>query len=503
MDPSSILSVVHLCFQYGGLLIETCQHFRKAEAELKELVIRVEGSWLRIKQQLRFIERIALTLDDEHRCVQDEILGLLAMKLSLAQTSVDKVVKKTEGKQSRLSSVIRGGKYVMQRVALNTVISDLEEWQCRFDPSWFLIMLIANPVIDQHLADQKAEQEQSGNRSIGSPITLATSLRDALRAEPRQHISIFLPMLEMHGPGIPYSNAKTAQIGGHWFIIERYTCQTGRSLTAQNNDVRTLARKLAIVDPRTFGLLNCKGVVRVLDQQRSQIQSFDFVFRVPESMEITQSLRQNLLSGEMHYSLSRRILMAKELAKSVSYVHNLNFVHKHICPETILLLQDLRSRFSTFLVGFDNFRAADGGTNFAGDTTWERNLYRHPSRQGEFPEEEYKMQHDVPEYGDAYQKFSKWLDSTGAIESPQMVNSPKYQSIIARKLKEYFVHLAKTSLPISIGDKYSSIVVTCLTCLDKDNEDFGDEDEMLDDGGILVAVRFMETILLKLDEINV
>jgi serine/threonine protein kinase len=84
-------------------------------------------------------------------------------------------------------------------------------------------------------------------------------------------------------------------------------------------------------------------------------------------MEIIRSLRKNLLSGEMHYSLSRRILMAKELVKSVSYVHNLNFVHKHIYPETIILLWDLGLRFSTFLIGFDNFRAADGGTNFVGD----------------------------------------------------------------------------------------------------------------------------------------
>jgi hypothetical protein len=70
-------------------------------------------------------------------------------------------------------------------------------------------------------------------------------------------------------------------------------------------------------------------------------------------------------------------------------------------------------------------------------------------------------------------------------------------------LKGYFVHLAKTKLPIVMGDKYSEVVVTCLTCLDKDNEDFGDEDELVDERGVLVAVRFMETILQKLNEISV
>jgi hypothetical protein len=32
------------------------------------------------------------------------------------------------------------------------VIDDLEKWQRRLDPSWFLIMRIANPIIDQRLA---------------------------------------------------------------------------------------------------------------------------------------------------------------------------------------------------------------------------------------------------------------------------------------------------------------------------------------------------------------
>jgi hypothetical protein len=277
-------------------------------------------------------------------------------------------------------SMIRHGKYVIQRTALNAVILDLEDWQRRFDPSWFLIMRIADPVIDRELAAQKAEQEQSIHSSdipssverIGreqSPISLATNMRDALLARPQQrHQSIFLPVLEAQRVDIPFSNAQAAQRGGQWLIIERYTCQTGRNLSAQNNDVRRLARKLASVDPWIFGLLNCKGVIKVVDKQRALIQSFDFVFRVPDSMEIIQSLRQNLLSGELHHSLSRQILIAKELAKSVGYVHNLNFVHKHICPETILLFQDLESRFSTFLVGFDNFRAADGATNFAGGT---------------------------------------------------------------------------------------------------------------------------------------
>lgn len=368
-----------------------------------------------------------------------------------------------------------------------------------------------------------------GNDKEQSPITLATKLRDALR--PNSHLAkhVFLPPLDWQSIAIPFSSATAARGERQWFIVDRYICRGGRSLTDSNDDVRILAKKLGSINPWTFGLLNCKGVIKVIDRQRKEIQAFDFVFRVPGSLEVVQSLRQNLLAGEMHYSLSRRIHMAKELARSVSYVHNLNFVHKHICPETILLLEDLQSKPTTFLVGFDDFRTADGGTMLMGDAKWERNLYRHPDRQGIYPDKAYIMQHDVyslgvclleigiwesfvayssepkpkPQYGGAYQKFITWLKSTEAIASPQNANSPAYQSVIAHKLKDYFVHLAKTQLPISMGDKYSAVVVTCLTCLDKANEDFGDESQISDQEGILVAVRFIETILLKLNEISV
>jgi hypothetical protein len=38
------------------------------------------------------------------------------------------------------------------------------------------------------------------------------------------------------------------------------------------------------------------------------------------------------------------------------------------------------------------------------------------------------------------------------------------------------------------------VVVSCLTCLDKGNKDFGDESEFLDTDGILVGVRYVEKV---------
>jgi hypothetical protein len=48
--------------------------------------------------------------------------------------------------------------------------------------------------------------------------------------------------------------------------------------------------------------------------------------------------------------------------------------------------------------------------------------------------------------------------------------------------------MARKSLPNKIGTKYTEVVISCLSCLDKDNI-FGHEGELLDNDGILVGAR--------------
>ena len=62
----------------------------------------------------------------------------------------------------------------------------------------------------------------------------------------------------------------------------------------------------------------------------------------------------------------------------------------------------------------------------------------------------------------------------------------------ATSLKDSLVALAKRELPSCMGDKYTDIVVSCLTCLDESNPDFSDESEFKDQDGITIGVRFIE-----------
>lgn len=69
-------------------------------------------------------------------------------------------------------------------------------------------------------------------------------------------------------------------------------------------------------------------------------------------------------------------------------------------------------------------------------------------------------------------------------------------------IKEDLVDMARTLLPAKMGDVYTGIVVSCLTCLDEESEDFGNCGEEGKGDNITVGVRFVEKILARMTEIR-
>ncbi|KAH7370414.1 hypothetical protein BKA65DRAFT_471628 [Rhexocercosporidium sp. MPI-PUGE-AT-0058] len=539
------LTALDLCLKYGPLLVNLCSSWKNAGVEVAERLTIVENAWMKTQDQIIFVQRIAPSLDDEHRRVLDNTLAVLATKLSLAINKCQGVLAgDTKTGFLEFASKARRSKYVVIKSTLDEVIKEMEDWQRRFDPSWYLTMRIHNPIVDQAL-DRGLQEQTVVVRSTSSarnsrsnvtattmtmPLSTAAEMRDALRTQPQRPISVFLPEQAFDVVEIPYCRARAARRKGgnaKWLIVDSIRCIPSSDVLTLTKDVRNLARKLTQADPKKFGLLSCKGVMRILEPSSQQIRSFDMIFRAPEGMEPFHCLREILLESEKaNISLSARVRIAQQLATSVSYVHAFNFVHKNIRPESILVCTQAEAAKSfTFLVGFDQFRSADGGTQLQGDTDWARNLYRHPSRQGEKLVESYKMQHDIYSLGLCLLEVGLWESlvnySTEPSQQPQpgrslheyremnllhpqpREGSGEWNDSLAFRLKDYLVDLAIMKLPKLMGDKYTNTVVTCLKCLDEGNEDFGDELEMADEDGILVGVRFIESTLLRLNEIIV
>lgn len=458
-------------------------------------------NWTKTWDQIAFLQKIWKTLDITHQEQQSQILDMLATKLNAAITQVKRVQRKNQGKDDEAQ--INRWKYAMIKESIDKAIQDLETWQKRFDPSWFLILKMADPVIDRELA------EGSDNRTSSKSMSTARSVRQSLKADAGIQTTVFLSkdgLTAAQRESIPYCTAELVQRSAKsnkLLIVDRVPCLPEVNARILREDVRDLARKLSATDPITFGLLKCHGVVKVLDEKHERPSSFDFVFLVPPGLKSPRSLRHILLSPDAGTSLSDRFRVAQQLAQSVSYVHTCGFVHKSIRPETVLIFEtDTSVLNASFLLGFEKFRTARSGhTLRAGDCAWEKDLYRHPRRQGLKPEDEYTMQHDIYSLGVCLLEIGLWesliLIEGEALPSkllPDYVNREDDNFRKASLVKNSLVELAKQKLPSRMGDKYTVVVVNCLTCLDDDNMDFGDESEFEDEDGILIGLRYIEKV---------
>lgn len=285
------------------------------------------------------------------------------------------------------------------------------------------------------------------------------------------------------------------------YILNRIQCLVASREESLKKNARDLVRKLQHDEPHTFGVLQCKGCILPSSRASAEIT---LVFRHPKGASHPKSLREFLLTSPA-ISLSQRIGIAKDLAKSVGYVHTFGFVHKNVRPESFIIFETSNGR-SGFLAGFEEFRKDEGWTHRRGDDAPTKNLYRHSSRQGTNPQEDFVMQHDIYSLGVCLLEIGLWgsfVQYSSAQAAPKLaalldvplnIAAPQTSTFLMQHGKDHLLSLAESQLPARMGDHFSEIVRTCLTCLDPDNEDFGNADEFEDEDGIRVGARYIEKV---------
>ncbi|KAI9690151.1 MAG: hypothetical protein M1822_009112 [Bathelium mastoideum] len=498
----AIVGTVDVTIKYGKALIETCHAFRHAEKEIFERTLRIESCWNRTSLQLDFLARIWGELDQEHQNVQSEILTVLNEKLRAADHKLNSYLKVQQPATNALldptlsSAVkVKRFKYASLKDSLDKTVGDMESWQKLFDPSWFLIMRIASQRVDRELESAPQDSKM---------ITTASSVRDSLRENPQQYSSMFLPEDGLDTAEIihiPFSSTTLARrAGSHtWLLLDPMSCDSALDFGQRRKAIRDLARKLKATDPSTFALLRCAGVVA-----KKASHEFQLVFRTPYDTSAAQTLRHSPLSRDTNHSLSERFRLATQLSRAICSIHTFGFVHKSIRPENIILFEDKDSRLgSAFLLGFEKIRPEEGASKLTSDNDWEKNLYRHPQRQGVTLQATYIMQHDIYSLGVCLLEIGLWgsfVQYTDTISNAPHFGEYNFGEKAADNpnraecVKKDLIALARESLPNYMGSNYAKIVVTCLTCLDEGSEDFGDETELQDEDGVLVAVRYVEKV---------
>lgn len=490
--------------------------YKHVEEELHGMLLAVESSFLKTEWQLKTVRKIWNTLDQR---LQDHFANLLQHLENKLQNAVSKLEKfvETETRDlpattARIDRHKAKLRYLFCKESMRKMIEDLKGWQEEFDPSWYLMTLIANPVIDRGLQDMQDTDNSETNQlqrirntlSTASPST-STLDRPTIFLDPRslgnERYSIS-----------PSSQAILTSYGSNssQVIIDTVCYSSDTETELAVNHVRDLARVLSASDPSTSGLLTCRGVIKAAAQPLSSTSPlfFDFVFMVPTGSHTPRLLR-DLLVLRVPHALNERFNLAKSLARSIMFVHTSGFVHKNVRPDTIVVFQNgTLSLGKPYLIGFERFRPVASGTNRQGDTLWEKNLYRHPRRQGICPEDYYKMQHDIYSLGICLLEIGLWTsfvipDGSGFQPGPGLAIhealSMKDKVKGAFDIKRQLTDIALSSLPMSMGARYADLVVSCLTCLDPDETNrFGSQADLQDEDGIIVGIRYIEKVAIRL-----
>jgi hypothetical protein len=494
-------------------LITKYQAYKHANERIENLVVKIEGIWLKTRTQLEFLQSIVESIDKELLNYQNKCLERLNKELSLAILDIESLTN-TEFESISLRSLslsvkpLKKAHYAVIEKSLRRRVDELNSWHKDFDPSWFLIGRKADTGIDNILKNQSRDADtQEGVLNVISVIREAIS---ATRTGASSRASVFLESSTLSAVSTPLPNSTVSlcslKTDSTPVLLDMTTFDEDVDKGKYTTHVRDLAKLLSLSKPDTLGLLKCLGVIKIFESSGSLLQ-FQFIYQIPSTLNKASSLRTQLMGSPI--SLDARFRLSRSMARNLMAVHSADLVHKNIRPETIVVFEDSSDPLPvSFLLGFERFRPFKAGTSLTGDMVWERNIYRHPKRQGIKPEDEYIMQHDIYSLGVCLLEIGLWTSFVATAE--QRLDSSKYTTMIERmragiagEIKNIFIDMALENLPFAMGRVYTEVVLSCLTCLDQGASNmFANVRELYDEDGILVGVAFIEKILMRLESIS-
>lgn len=517
LKDSILTRFVH---RYGKILVGMYKDHRDAESVVSEMMLVVEALWFRTEKQLDFLHHYWDMLSESHQRLQNRLLHNLQSKLLDFVVTFSGIV----GKGGKLKKILFA---VSVKDCLAHTVEELKKWQSLFDPSYFLIGLITTSA--SHF-NQNRVAEQGDIKGASSVLQLTHTpsfahpgsgeveqLRQAIGTSSKdRETSVFLSDDISQTWDIAHSSARLANLREfeEMVILDTVRLRPRDETASIMRGVRELAQVLKTVDPIRFGLLSCHGVIKVEKEDtgrtvgragsEKRLAHFEIVFDVPQHLIKPRSLRDILLSPNPQAPLNELLAQAKSLARSVFFIHTARFVHKNIRPENILVFEDATHESGKlYLVGFEKFRADREHSMKFGDGLWECDLYRHPERQGSQPEKFYVMQHDIYSLGVVLLEIGLRISfvtpsNTGPAPHQELkvfdMHSDKDEPGHAKSFKKRFTDLATQRLPAQMGQIYTDVVLSCLKCLDSNNEVFGDQSDLEDEDGIEVGVRYIEKV---------
>ncbi|KAL9488669.1 hypothetical protein ACSS6W_000946 [Trichoderma asperelloides] len=528
----AIPGLVDLCIKYGVWLRDKLDDYNKREELAGSHKFLVALHWQELELNLNTVKDLAPHLTETARDVLERLLLLLIPTLEKAIRSLRAAFDENE-KLKKIKYVL-----VTKRI-LDGTIDTLDRWHTRFFETFSLVILrsTASGILES---------------STPVPAKLQNLQKEIRQRNEEKEGKVEVAALTLSEECLTALALKKTE--GSVFSEKIYIPTNHKS--QKEEDVRFLVRTLYGVDPLSMGLPKCKGYTEGASDY------YEIFFQYPEGYVQGEAanLRSVLIKREWKNShpLNQRFEVATRLARAVLFLHASGFVHKNIRPANILLAQAVlsdedsrdqdeklaktfpRSLGLPLLKGFEYVRKDElkWYSQRIGEGVWQNDIYRHPTRQGVHPSENYEMKHDIYSLGvvllelGLFKSLLVFDDTTKVyISNPEVVKPSIMKGFIApyekqksqssesskenlapyqkqksqssesskENLRKELVNVATKRLPRLMGEKYSEIVVSCLEVCDKN---FGDA-TAADSDGFIVGVRYIEHVLAKLEEISI
>jgi hypothetical protein len=528
---------------YGRFIIEKYRTFKHGQDEHDIQALLVQLHWDEIQATILFF---ASSCDRFDVTVRDVVEAHLQVLLKKFEVVILKLNKNIGG-----AGQVRKFRYALfGKQILEDLIQDLDKWQARFLQYLQLITFTGHRMVEPRsaaaeyakqvpslewfsiLQDKAVIEDQTVNgccESARAPSTKAIELRAEKYPASKQR--------PVRGSAVYISGCHEEGSSGRGVIVDRRCYDPSRdNLKYIRQVVSQTARILSETDVETTSILACLGFIH-----RPELNRFDLILSIPKSLSPTikelepRSLRHMLTDPEYgdytYHSLSKRLHLAKKLASAVFYIHTSKLVHKNIRPENILMFpgsnddgqpSSLPKRRDAFpyelgkpvLVGFENVRQveAEWVSKRNGSLTWEEDIYHHPSRHGAAAAKYYSVQHDVYCLGIVLIEIALWRSfvmfttKTNDFEPNKTVfrkgkelveGLEKGDIAVSNNLKDEMEKLAKSEVPIAMGDKFSRVILTCLNGVNETED--GDNEN----NNVELGVRYIQNVLEGLEDISI
>ncbi|KAH6898223.1 hypothetical protein B0T10DRAFT_555557 [Thelonectria olida] len=234
--------------------------------------------------------------------------------------------------------------------------------------------------------------------------------------------------------------------------------------------VDSLASLLHQPKEMVFRTPRCTGWVRQVNHNRVA-----YIFAVPEGAEpapvsllrALPPLGSSSSSKSPTPSLGHRFQLAHKLAKCISQLQLVKWVHESFRSENILFFPQPSTEATAspaetrldltkpWVLGFEFSRPEMYFSHGHGDYDAARDVYRHPRRQ-QNPTEPFNKLHDVYALGVVLLEIGLWQPAMSLERHGfSSVNDPE-------AIQNYLIKVAEKKLSSKVGEKYQQVVLKCL-----------------------------------------